>query len=528
VFTNRMGPLALLAAAVLVSGRALPIGAQEPAVADPVVDAIVEEGMERSQVYPLLQVLLDSVGPRLTGTPQKDASHEWLVRLYESWGMEARNEPYGTWKGWERGIAHVDLIEPRVATLDATLVGWSPGTEGPVEGPVVGLPAPGGPEALEQWRQAVGGAWVLGSFPEPTCRPPEQWLEFSDEQTVAGLATRRDSAIAQWERRLEATRQTQGSLDVWLEGAGAAGLLTSSWTGGYGVRRVFGTTTERLPVLSLSCEDYGLLHRLADHGQGPVLRVNAEARFTGEVPVFNTIATIPGSERPEEYILLSAHLDSWDGAQGATDNGTGTIVMVEAMRLLRAAYPHPKRTIIVGHWGSEEQGLNGSRAFAADHPDVVENLQALFNQDNGTGRIARVGMQGLADAGDHFRGWLAAAPDHLTDLEIEDPGTPGGGGSDYAAFTCAGAPAFGLWSESWDYGRYTWHTNLDTFDKVAVDNVRDNAILVAILTYMASEDPDRVGRQRVEPLPLDERTGQPMRWPQCRLPMRSWEAYDRR
>jgi len=159
---------------------------------------------------------------------------------------------------------------------------------------------------------------------------------------------------------------------------------------------------------------------------------------------------------------------------------------------------------------------------------VVENLQALFNQDNGTGRIARVGMQGLADAGDHFRGWLAAAPDHLTDLEIEDPGTPGGGGSDYAAFTCAGAPAFGLWSESWDYGRYTWHTNLDTFDKVAVDNVRDNAILVAILTYMASEDPDRVGRQRVEPLPLDERTGQPMRWPQCRLPMRSWEAYDRR
>ena len=118
-----------------------------------------------------------------------------------------------------------------------------------------------------------------------------------------------------------------------------------------------------------------------------MLRVAAEGKDLGEVPVHNTIAVIPGSEKPNEYVMLSAHFDSWDGSSGATDNGTGTIVMLEAMRILKQAYPNPKRTIIVGHWAGEEQGLNGSRAFMADHPEIVEGMQALFNQDNGTWRV---------------------------------------------------------------------------------------------------------------------------------------------
>ena len=510
----------------LTAVAAAPIAAQDFPVDDPVLQGIWEEGMERSQVYPLMQVLLDSIGPRLAGTPQLDAAHEWLVSTYAGWGIEAENEQYGTWKGWERGITHLDLLSPRVRTLNAMLLAWSPGTEGPVEAPVLTLPGPD--EDVEAWKRRAAGAFVLMSPAEPSCRPVDQWEEFADEETYAAYLERRADAIEEWTRRVVTLDVTEEELPKALADAGVAGALTMNWSGGYSARRVFGDRDGLFPVLSVSCEDFGLLHRLAEHDQSPVIRVDAESRDLGEVPVFNTVARIPGSERPDEYVVLSAHLDSWDGAQGATDNGTGTIVMVEAMRLLKRFYPNPKRTILVGHWGGEEQGLNGSRGFAADNLEVVDGLQALFNQDNGTGEIANVSMQGLLDAGPHFVGWLSALPAELTrDIDIAFPGSPGGGGSDYAAFSCAGAPAFGLWSESWDYGRYTWHTNLDTLDKLAFDNVRSNAVLIAMLAYMASEDPELVGRERRPVLPDNRRTGEPGAWPECRLPDRDWSGYGR-
>src|SRR5205085_11120858 len=127
-------------------------------------------------------------------------------------------------------------------------------------------------------------------------------------------------------------------------------------------------------------------------------------------PVFNVVARIPGVEKPNEYVMLSAHFDSWDAASGATDNGTGTLTMLEAMRILRAVYPHPKRTILVGHWTGEEEGIVGSRAFREDHPEVLKGLQALFNQDNGTGRIVRMSAAGLPDADIHITSWLAKVP----------------------------------------------------------------------------------------------------------------------
>ena len=133
------------------------------------------------------------------------------------------------------------------------------------------------------------------------------------------------------------------------------------------------------------------------------------------MPAFNVVGRIPGTELPDEYVLLSAHLDSWDGASGATDNGTGTIMMVEAMRILKVAYPNPRRTIVVGHWGGEEQGLIGSTAFAADNQEVIDGLQAGFNQDNGTWRIDYIRMMGFTGAGAHFARWFSAIPTEITD-----------------------------------------------------------------------------------------------------------------
>jgi len=191
------------------------------------------------------------------------------------------------------------------------------------------------------------------------------------------------------------------------------------------------------------------------------------------------------------------------------------------MRILQAVYPTPRRTIMVGHWNGEEQGLNGSRSFAADHPEVVDGLQALFNQDNGTGRVVSLSMQGLTGAGAYFGEWLSQVPSEITrHIDLGLPGRPGGGGSDYASFICAGAPAFSLSSLSWDYGTYTWHTNRDTFDKIVLDEVRSNAILTAMLAYLASEEPDRLPRDR-RVLGLNPRTGQPAQWPTCRDGQRS-------
>src|ERR1051325_3670239 len=134
---------------------------------------------------------------------------------------------------------------------------------------------------------------------------------------------------------------------------------------------------------------------LTESGTIPKISVLTDSKEKGVVPTFNTVAEIKSTVNPNEYVMLSAHFDSWDGGTGATDNGTGTLVMMEAMRILKKVYPNPKRTILVGHWGSEEQGLNGSRAFVEDHPDIVQNLQALFNQDNGTGRVINISGQGF-------------------------------------------------------------------------------------------------------------------------------------
>ena len=190
------------------------------------------------------------------------------------------------------------------------------------------------------------------------------------------------------------------------------------------------------------------------------------------------------------------------------------------MRILKKFYPNPKRTILVGHWGSEEQGLNGSRAFVEDHPEIVDNVQALFNQDNGTGRVANISGQGFLHAYEFMGRWLSAVPaDIRRGIETQFPGSPGGGGSDHASFVAAGVPAFMLSSLSWSYGNYTWHTNRDTYDKIVFDDVRSNAILTAILVYMASEDPEKANREKIV-LPFNERRNEPGTWPAKRSPNR--------
>jgi hypothetical protein len=543
---------------------------------DPVVQRIWRLGMDSSHVQELSQALFDSIGPRLTGGPGIKAASDWVITKYKSWGIDARRDQYGTWRGWRRGTSHIDLVQPRVRSLEGMMLAWSPGTNGkPVTAPVIVLPKFNDSTEFVKWLPQAKGKIVLLSPALPTCRPSEDWYRFATPASMARMDTLMSQVNRDWSSDTRDSTKLYrgtgyslalgtGTLGVRLEKAGVAGTITSrtklagfpnpfvdanaaggrggpgggrggatpgpmsarggperanpfggggrggagagapQGQGGWGVIEVFETYNTVAPAVTLTCEDYGLLFRLAENNQKPVVRLDLDAELLGEQPAFNTIGMIKGSEKPDEYVVLSAHFDSWDGASGATDNGTGTMMAMEAMRILKTAYPNPKRTILVGHWASEEQGLNGSTAFTEDHPEVMKGLQALFNQDNGTGRVQTLSSSGLSNIGVHLKDWYSKLPSYFTDSasanavswSFNDVPTGNPGGTDGAVFACFGTPSFGMGAVNWNYSTYTWHTNRDSYDKVVFDDLKHNATLAAEMAYLASEDPTFISREK--------------------------------
>ena len=345
-----------------------------------IIDDMVAEASSNSDLERLAHELLDVVGPRLVGTPQMQHASQWAIEQYKKWGIEARQEQYGTWRGWERGITHIDMISPRIQTLDGMQLAWNPSTgSAGVTAEVITLPE-NVKDSLDfkQWLPNVKGKFVLVSMKQPTGRPDYNWEEFATEESFTKMKDERDSLTMSWRTNLRRTGFNRRSIIRALEDAGAAGIVASNWSRGFGVNKIFSARTKVIPTVDMELEDYTMLYRMVEYGDKPILKIVAESKELGEVPTFNTIGEIRGTEKPKEYIVLSAHFDSWDGGTGATDNGTGTLVMMEAMRLLKKFYPNPKRTIIVGHWGSEEQGLNGSRAFVEDHPEIVKKYSGII------------------------------------------------------------------------------------------------------------------------------------------------------
>ncbi len=492
---------------------------------DPVIDQIVKEETDNSQLQQMAQELFDGIGPRLIGTPQMQKAGDWALNKYKSWGIDARIEKWGDWRGWERGITHIDMVSPRVKTLEGTQLAWSPSTgKKTVTAEVVILPEVADSNAFKAWLPSVKGKFVMISMNQPTGRSEENWRDYGTKEEIEKMHDERTKATAAWRERIRKTGYTMGvvagTLPHALEEAGAVGIISCTWSAGFGVDKIFSANTKKVPTIDIGLEDYTTLFRMIESGEKPVIAVHAESKELGAMPTFNVVAEIKGSEKPDEYVILSAHFDSWDGGTGATDNGTGTLTMMEAIRILKKVYPNPKRTILVGDWSGEEEGLNGSRAFVEDHPEIVQHIQAVFNQDNGTGRIVNLSGQGFLNSYEYLTRWLSHAPSYIRDsVKTTFPGAPGRGGSDFASFVAAGAPGFSLGSLSWDYGVYTWHTNRDTYDKIVFDEVRKNAILAAIMAYEASEDPQTTSREK-SVLPPDRRTGEPTKWPEPVKPNR--------
>jgi hypothetical protein len=478
---------------------------RKSAPVDPIVQKIWVEGEQHSQAMKLAQVLFDSIGPRLVNSDRYNAGQDWLIKMYASWGIKAEKQQWGTWVWWNRGVTHADLISPRVRTLEASMLGWSPGTNGKsVEGEVILLPTDTSSIGQAAWLKQAKGKFVLTPSPgitgpggpNPSCRSqvdlvangrPGEWA--ADSADRANFATAYRARLPKGGRDTTANSK-RDYLFAWPDTAHVAGIFSTYWSGYPGTDKVFGNPREKVPTVDLTCEDWNLLYRLAMNHQSPRVRLSATSESKGEKPVFNVIASIPGSDKANEYIVLSAHYDSWDAGSGATDNGTGTVAMMEALRILKTIYPHPHRTIMVGHWGGEEQGLLGSRAFVADHPDTVSRVHFGWNQDNGTGRIQNVSPGPFTGATERLVKYLGEIPVELThEIKIGAVGPPGTGGSDHSSFQCAKSPVVGLGGVSWDYGNLTWHTNRDTYDKVVPNDLRDNATLVAMLAYEADRDP---------------------------------------
>lgn len=491
---------------------------------NPVVQNFVNEVNTNSHLESLAHELLDGIGPRLIGTPEMLAANHWTADKLKSWGIEAELQKFGTWKGWQRGTTHVDMVYPRVKSLVATQLAWSPATKKTVEAEVVILPAVSTKADFDKWLPSVKGKIVLIAQYQPIGRSEEQIKEFATPQLFEKIKADRAKAAADFRDFVKNIGYDNNTLPEALEKAGAAGIAISNWTGIMGANRIFGAKTKQIPMFDIELEDYGMLYRLAQNGKKPRIKVDSQSKVLPEATSFNTIGFIKGKEKPNEYVILSAHLDSWDGAQGATDNGTGTITMLEAMRLLKKYYPNNKRTIIIGLWGSEEQGLNGSGSFVVDHPEIIKGTQAVFNQDNGTGRVVDISGQGFVNAYSYISRWLSAVPkDVRNHIKSTFPGMPGGGGSDHASFVAAGVPGFSLSSLNWGYFGYTWHTTKDTYDKIMFDEIKNNVILTATLAYMASEDPEFTNREK-RVMPTNDK-GETIEWPKQREPLRSSKEY---
>ncbi|HUH25760.1 MAG TPA: M28 family peptidase, partial [Flavobacterium sp.] len=338
---------------------------------------IIQEVEQDNQLELLAHELLDGIGPRLVGSPEMKKAHDWVASTYADWNIKAENVAYGTWKSWQRGTTEITLTSPRIKSLEGTQLAWNANTKKPVEAEVLLLPTFKDVTGFERWANSTEGKIVLISQYQNSGRPEQQWKDQATEEDFNTYKSSKEQALNEWNANIKSTGKSVRELVAYLETKGAVGFIQSFSTGVMGSNRVFYSFAKNTPMIDVSLEDYGLLYRLAKFNKAPKVKINTQSKDLGTTQTFNTIATLPGKTKPNEYVMLSAHLDSWDGAQGATDNGTGTILMMEVARLIQKYHPNNDRTIIIGHWGSEEQGLNGSRAYVMDHPTETQKIKVL-------------------------------------------------------------------------------------------------------------------------------------------------------
>ena len=513
------------------------------------INAIRAQGLNHSQVMPTLQHLTDRIGPRLTNSPTMREATLWTQQRLKDWGLsDVHLEAFEFGRGWSHDQASIDMLSPRKTSLHGIPLAWTPGTTGVVEAEVIYLDAVTEAE-LQKYKGKLQGKVVMLSeavdIEEPRREISKRYslpelneMRAFDLKAIASTLPPPPDSIAQ---RRQAFRFNEVR-EAFIKAEGVKGVLfRSSWDGG--LVRVMGQNhrvgkTFPVPALMLPAEHYNLLARMLDKGTVPRIRFQVVARFhDDDVNAHNVIAEIPGKgsekdsdkgERPE-IVMLGAHLDSWHGATGGVDNAAGVAITMEAMRILKAAKVQPKRTIRLGLWSGEEQGLHGSIAYVEKHfatrpkpadpaeralsrylwaspgwpitplPDH-DRLSVYFNVDNGSGRIRGVATQGNAATKAPFTEWFGQVSD-LSEGVISNNSK---GSTDHVSFDMVGLPGFQFIQDPLDYFTRLHHTHVDSYDHAIPEDMKQAATVLAVLAYNAAMSDKRMPRMPLPTAPSAE------------------------
>ena len=490
---------------------------------------IRHEGTSNSQILRTMHMLTDVYGPRLTGSPNLKAAAEWAVKQMEMWGLKNGHlEPWDFGHpGWvnERLSAHI--VSPVQDHLVTEALAWTPGTNGPVRAGAVQITVPQRPTQeeltthLEQFKSTVAGKIVLVGIPQRvlvTFSPAP--LRRDDSDVLAQFDPARGGPPAGGPPQTQQPAPRQGALgpnqvDEQLNQflvANRALLRVNDAGRDHGQIRAFSNrtydTAKAPPTVVMRNEDYGRISRLLADGRAVELEFDIVNRTYPEGRTnYNAIAEVPGTDRADEVLMLGGHLDSWHAATGATDNGIGCAVMMEAARILTALGVKPRRTIRVALWSGEEQGLLGSQAYVREHFGTFEDpktefakFAGYFNLDLGTGRARGMTVFGPARAAAILR--EATAP--FKDLGLLGATTTRSrqrGGSDHTSFNEAGLPGIGIQQDPIQYQSYTWHTNLDTYERIIEDDAIKSAVVIAGAVYTLSMSDEPLPRFPKEEMP---------------------------
>ena len=496
------------------------------------------EATERSQIMKTMHMLTDVYGPRLTGSPNHKNAAEWSMKQMQAWGLSnAHLEPWDFGHpGWlnERLTAHI--IAPVKDALVCEVLSWTPSTKGTVQAKAVQLILPERPtqEQLNAFfsreKSRVRGRIVLASKHQIVpinLTPPAKRLDDNQVEQRYGPNPRPfpqpspTPTPGPGPRPLTA-RQIDEQVDKFLKENGAL-VRVNDAAREHGQIRAFNNRSfdvdKVVPTVVMRNEDYGRVSRILNDGTDVVLEFNIVNRVYPEGKTsYNTIAEIPGSDKREEVIMLGGHLDSWHAATGATDNAIGCAIMMEAARILKKLGLTPRRTIRVALWSGEEQGLLGSQAYVKEHFGSFESQKpgyekfgGYFNIDSGTGRIRGASVFGPPDAANTMREILAPFKDDGVYSAVPSR-SRALGGSDNTSFNNAGLPGIGLGQDPIEYGSHTWHTNLDTYERILEEDVKKDAVTVAWTVYqLATRDEllPRFASPAMPPKPPVEAAAQP-------------------
>jgi hypothetical protein len=465
-----------------------------------VARVLIAEAMDHSELMRNLQYLSDAIGPRLSGSAAMRKANEWTAQRFRDYGLRVTMEEYPFGVTWQRGPASARLTAPFGRWVNAWSWAWTAGTGGrPLEGPIMRMDATNA-DSLARYRDKVRGKWLMQSDPSDIWNPdgpPMTAADSARRRAAADRAREERSRLDTSEAAVEARRQFGIDAPYILKRAGALGVIAD---GGkeFGLGNMSGSPNRvsPLPRLVVAHEDYAMFDRMLKAGLAPRFSASVNnAMGTQSVSQWNTIGEIRGSRYPGQVVILGAHLDSWDLGEGTTDNGAGSAVVLEAARIIAKSGLKPERTIRFILFSGEEQGLLGSRAYAAAHQREADSIQAVLVVDNGTGMIVGQALQGRDQDSTLWRNLLAP----VASLGASELRSANKTGTDHLSFIPYGVPGWNFDQMSRGYG-HTHHSQVDTFDHAIASDLKQAAAVMAVTAYELANYPTLLARGKKTPV----------------------------